>query len=329
MTPLVDKVYHNIQKHSLLSPGSRVLVAVSGGADSVALLQALNLLRHNLGISIVVAHYNHALRASAIQDQKFVEQLAEKLGLSCVTEMNRKKSPSKGSVEEFARNVRYDFLLRTARRVKADAVAVAHTQDDLAETVLMRILRGTGLSGLRSMSPKRVVAGVDFIRPLLNISRLAVEHFLKSKRSAFIQDPTNRSLEFTRNKIRLHLIPYIEKGFAPDVKDRLVALADIACVEEDFIEEAGCAAWPRLVKIGQDKIVVKSEEFQVLHRALRRVLLRMVIAALKGVAKPWDLRHVDMMDTFVCSKSVGTLALPQGFVLRKTRGGRTFAIQNT
>ena len=104
-------------------------MAVSGGADSVALLEVFKALRHNMGISIIVAHYNHALRVSAVKDQKFVEQLAGKFGFPFVTETNRTKRPQKGSLEEFARNIRYDFLLRTARRLKADAVAVAHTQD--------------------------------------------------------------------------------------------------------------------------------------------------------------------------------------------------------
>ena len=117
MTSLVDKVYDNIRKNSLLPRGSRILVAVSGGADSVALLEVFKALRHNMGISIIVAHYNHALRVSAVKDQKFVEQLAGKFGFPFVTETNRTKRPQKGSLEEFARNIRYDFLLRTARRL--------------------------------------------------------------------------------------------------------------------------------------------------------------------------------------------------------------------
>ncbi|MBF0123414.1 MAG: tRNA lysidine(34) synthetase TilS [Candidatus Omnitrophica bacterium] len=328
MTSFIDKVRDNINKHDLLSRGGRVLVAVSGGADSLALLYVLNELRHDFGFSLVIAHYNHALRSSAIRDQKFVKQVAQKLNIPFVTETNQKKPPQKGSLEEFARDIRYEFLLKTACSMKADTIAVAHTQDDLAETVLMRILRGTGLSGLRSMAFKRVVEGRVYIRPLLNIPRCEIESFLKKRRLSCIQDPTNRSIKFTRNKIRLRLIPYMKKEFSPDINTRLVSLANIACIDHDFIEEAGRLAWPRLVKIEKEEVVIKSSGFKTLHPALRRVLLRMAIGVLKGVERSWDFRHIDMIDTFVASRSFGKLSLPQGFVLNKAKGSKSFLIKN-
>jgi tRNA(Ile)-lysidine synthase len=216
-----DKVRFNLSRYKLLALGDRLLVGVSGGADSVALLLSLHELRHELGFEIVVGHFNHALRRSAARDQSFVRGLAGRLGLRFVTETNRKKVPNKGSVEEFARDCRYDFLLRTAKRVGAGSIALAHTQDDLAETVLMRILRGTGLAGLRSMTFLSCRQQVAIIRPMLNISRHGVEVFLKMKKARFVHDPTNSSLDFTRNKVRLKLIPYLGKYFAPDIKERL------------------------------------------------------------------------------------------------------------
>lgn len=328
MSSLLCKLQDNLFHCKLPMPGSRLLVAVSGGADSVALLRGLYALRHDLGLTIIVAHYHHGLRVSARKDQKFVEALAKTLGLLFVTEKNMSHRPVHGSIEEYARTIRYEFLLKTARRLKVDALAVAHTRDDLAETVLMRIFRGTGLFGIRSMALCQAQKDVVFIRPLLNVSRMEVEKFLKQSRASYVTDPTNRSLKFTRNRTRLGLIPYLEKHVAPDVKDRLAALADTAALEYDFLEQAGRAALTRIIKKYRNRVVFETAGFARLHPALRRIVLRMGVASLKDDHKPWELRHVEMIISFVCSDKFGTLSLPQGFSLIKAKGRRTFSIQN-
>lgn len=329
MDALLLKISDAIHKHHLLSRGDKILVGVSGGADSVALVAALNALRYDLGISLAVAHYNHALRASSDRDQKFVETLSRKLGLPIITEKNRKRISSRGSLEEIARDLRYDFFFRVARQLKVDAVAVAHTQDDLAETVLMRILRGTGLAGLRSMMPKRLIQGMPLIRPFLGISRSEIECFLARQRLSFVNDPTNRSLEFTRNRTRLKLIPFIQKEFSLDVKKRLAVLADVARVDHDFIEKMGRQAWKRTITEKSGSILINTSVFLKFHTALRRNILRKCVDALKGDEKSWDLKHAEMMDCFISSQKIGRLSLPEGFTLRRSRGGRNAILEKS
>jgi len=312
---LTDKLHSNLLKHRLLERGDRLLVGVSGGADSVALLLSLYELRHDLGFEIVVGHFNHALRRSAARDQSFVRELAVRLGLRFVTETNRKKLPNRGSIEEFARDRRYDFLLRTAKRAGTGSIALAHTQDDLAETVLMRILRGTGLAGLRSMTFKSCRQQVAIIRPLLNISRYQVEVFLKSKKAGFVNDPTNRSLDFTRNKVRLKLIPYLEKHFAPDIKERLAILSETVALDYEFMEGALKKVFRRVAEGGE----IRSTAFSGLHQALRRMALRSLLEHIRPGEQSLALKHIDMMDTFITSSAKGQLSLPGGLrVIKKS-----------
>lgn len=327
MSSFVHSIEKSICQYSLIPRGSRVLVAVSGGADSVSLLLALYDLRHRLGFSLVVAHYDHALRASSAKESQFVKCLADRLGLEFITERSRNQPPATGSLEEFARNIRYDFLCRAMRQCRADAVAVAHTKDDLAETVLMRILRGAGLSGLRSMLPLTRRNGCVIIRPLLEETRRDVEAFLRKKDAKYVNDPTNRSLKFDRNRVRLKLIPYIEKEFAPDLKDRLAVLAKTAGADHGFIDQAGVQLWSQVARKRGKTVQIKLEEFRVLHPAMRRVILRKSVEVLTGAGRSLDLKHTDMMDFFALSARKGDLALPLGLILRKSKEGRSFSVQ--
>jgi tRNA(Ile)-lysidine synthase len=303
-----DKICFNLPKYRLLSRGDRLIVGVSGGADSVALLQSLYELRHDLGLEIVVAHYNHALRKSAIMEQLFVKELAKRLGLKFVTETNRKKVPAKGSIEEFARERRYDFFVRAARKVRAEAIALAHTKDDLAETVLMRVLRGTGLAGLRSMTFKSHRQGIAIIRPMLNISRCEVEAFLKSRKIRHVNDPTNRSLDFTRNKVRLKLIPYLERNFAPDIKERLATLSETVALDYEFLN----TALPKVVSRVRKGSEIRRADFLKLHPSMRRMVLRSALEKIRPGCQALSLQHIDILDGFIASSAEGKISLPGG-----------------
>jgi tRNA(Ile)-lysidine synthase len=309
-----DKIRLNLSKYRLLARGDRLIVGVSGGADSVALLYSLYELRHDLGLEIVVAHYNHALRKSAVRDQLFVRELAGRLGLRFVTETNRKRIPTKGSVEEFARERRYDFFVRAARKARAEAIALAHTKDDLAETVLMRVLRGAGLAGLRSMAFKSHRQGIAIIRPLLNISRREVETFLKSRKVRHVNDPTNRSLDFTRNKVRLKLIPFLEQNFAPDIKERLAVLSETVALDYEFLNTA-------LQKVDshvRDGSQIRRLDFLKLHPSMRRMVLRSSLEKIRLGCQALSLKHIDILDGFIASSTEGKISLPGGLrVLKK------------
>ena len=157
---ILDKVKKTIKKYNLIQKGDKIVVAVSGGPDSVALLYLLYSLRKDLKITLHIAHLDHSLRKDSYKDREFVEGLAQRLKLPITTsQINVKELAKKGSLEEIARNARLGFLFRVAQGIKADKIALGHSIDDQAETVLMRILRGTGLYGLAGILPKRNIAG--------------------------------------------------------------------------------------------------------------------------------------------------------------------------
>ena len=219
--------------------GVTVVVAVSGGADSAALAHALHSLRKPSEGRLVLAHFNHRLRgADSDADQQFVADLASNLGLELTTDSSppRPLAPSSPLPSEAAlRDLRYAFLRRAASETGARWVATAHTTDDQAETVLMNILRGTGLAGLAGIPRVREFCeGVALVRPLLDVSRAEVLEYLDEQGLTFREDTTNASLDYTRNRIRHELLPLLERDYSPHVRGAITRLARLAG-EADYL----------------------------------------------------------------------------------------------
>ncbi len=183
LTMIIDKAIKTIKRCSLIRQGDRIVVGVSGGPDSVALLYILNSLKNKFKITLHVAHLDHMLRKDSHQDRIFVENLAKKLKLPVTaTNINVKAIAKRGSVEEIARNARLGFLFKVAKDINADRIALGHNLDDQAETILMRIIRGTGLYGLSGILPKRQIYGYTIIRPLIEVRRNKITAYLKKKK---------------------------------------------------------------------------------------------------------------------------------------------------
>src|SRR5689334_15610851 len=236
MTSLSHSVRHATETQGLLRAGERVGVAVSGGADSVALLLLLLELRKELGVVLSVAHFNHRLRGKhSDTDEKFAAKLAAKhklpfhLGHADVAS-NAKRE--KANLEDTARRARYDFYESLVRSGQVDKVAVAHTADDQAETVLAHILRGTGIAGLGGIHPR--VGNV--VRPLLGVRRAELRVYLRSKKQTWREDATNRDTTRMRARIRKKLMPLLEKQFQPAVVEHLATLAELAREDEAFLQ---------------------------------------------------------------------------------------------
>src|SRR6266481_949685 len=232
---LVSRVQSAIEKQAFVRAGERVGVAVSGGADSVALLLLLVELRKQLGIVLSVVHFNHKLRGKdSDRDEKFVAKLAEKYGLAFHAgraDIAAKAKSNKANLEDTARRARYEFFARLVEDGRADKVAVAHTADDQAETVLAHILRGTGLAGLGGIRPK--VGHV--VRPLLGERRAELRAYLRSKKQTWREDATNRDTTRMRARIRKKLLPILEKKFQAAVVEHLATLAELAREDEAFL----------------------------------------------------------------------------------------------
>ncbi|MDD4986121.1 MAG: tRNA lysidine(34) synthetase TilS [Dehalococcoidales bacterium] len=323
--PLELRVLDFIREHRLVPVDSCLLVAVSGGPDSVCLLHILIRLKNELGIRLHLAHLNHQLRGTESEaDARYVDEMARQFGIPATVargDVARHQAEKRISLEEAAREVRYAFLAETARSVGADRVAVGHTSDDNVETILMHLVRGTGTTGLQGLKPylKWRIAGGDLavIRPLLTVSRgettgYCQEHELKPK-----IDTSNFSLSPLRNKLRHQLLPLL-KSYNPGIEQAILRTARIAASEIAFLEEEGERLWEEIARSQEDTIILGKESFIKLPPALKRHLLRMAFERLLGNLKDIETRHIEeIMETL--NKPAGTrLSLP---------GNLTFSIE--
>src|ERR1700719_2179324 len=233
---LISRVESAIEEWGLLRAGERVGVAVSGGADSVALLLLLLELRAKIGVVLSVVHFNHKLRGKASEaDARFVEKLALKHGLAFhvgQADVKAKARRDKNNLEDTARRARYEFFTTLIMAERLDKIVVAHTMDDQAETVLAHILRGTGLAGLGGMHP----AVEHVVRPLLAVRRAELRAYLHGKKRTWREDATNRDTTKMRARIRKKLLPILEKDFQPAVVQHLATLAELAREDEAFLD---------------------------------------------------------------------------------------------
>src|SRR5271169_1970511 len=249
---LADRLLSSLKKGEMLRAGERVGVGVSGGADSVGLLLLLLGLRDSLGIVLSIAHVNHKLRGGASDaDEKFVRRLAAKHGLEFYGEsvdVVARAKREKANLEDTGRRARYEFFAMLVEVGKVDRVAVAHTADDQAETVLAHILRGTGLAGLGGIHPETEYV----VRPLLGVRREELQTYLRSRKQKWREDATNQDTERTRARIRKKLLPHLEKQFQSGVVEHLASLAEFAREDEEFLEllaREHCEALARRTKI--------------------------------------------------------------------------------
>jgi len=277
-----QKILDTIKRHKLLGAGDRVLVAVSGGPDSVALLEALRKLRKRLGIELAVAHLNHGLRGKeADKDERFVRELAKRHKLRCrcgKANIPARRRTKGGSVEEVARTARYAFLRKAAKGLNANVLATGHTADDNAETLLMNLLRGSGLRGLAGIPISRLEGEVRLVRPLLEVTRAEVLEFLRANGLDFRTDASNADTNLTRNRIRAELLPQLAKHYNPAAASLLASTAeqlrDVAELIGTQVEHAA----ERFVEPVEGGFALPLRALRQMPRAIRTELLRRLIA---------------------------------------------------
>lgn len=303
---IVGRTRRHIVSSGLLSKGDVIVLGVSGGPDSVALLHIFARLRYEFAFKLHVAHFNHALRKAAFSDQKFVEQLARQLNVPFHTEVCLRLP--KGSIEEQARLRRFDFFVRLAKKLRARAVCLAHTRDDLAETVLMRLLRGVGLAGVRAILPQREISSVSFVRPLLGFRKREFLDYLAQNKVRFRRDHTNDQQRFFRNKIRLELIPLLEKRYNKNVQEVLCNLAETASVDYDYIHQEAQKKFKKLARFsgGGRGVLFGRAAFVSQPVALRRMIIRLGVEYLKGDTRRLTLKHVGEIEDLILNRPCGS-----------------------
>jgi len=319
---MLTKVRKTIKKYGMLQKGDHVLVGVSGGADSVALLAALNRLRPLYRLTLTAAHFNHRTRAhESDRDEAFVRALCKSLGIALVSGSLRPGARPRGlSMEDFLRRERYAFFEKGRQESCADRVALGHHQGDQAETVLMNIIRGAGLSGLSGIPPVR---NALFIRPLIDCTRREILDYLAAERYSFVDDSTNTDERYLRNRVRISLLPELQERFNPAIHEALCRLADVVREENDYITgqaQVHIAGW-RDDHVPEHPFQLPIAELKGLHPALqRRAILEMARDA-SAVDSTVGFEHVQaVMDLTDGAKPGGSLNLPGGLLVRRTYG---------
>ena len=235
--PVEEQILNCIKKYELIKPKDRVVIGVSGGPDSICLLHALNSLKERLNFEIYVAHVNHMIRKEADMETEYVKSFCKKIGIECfVKKVNVEQvaKEEKRGTEETGRNIRYLFFNDIAKQVGANKIATAHNLNDKAETVLLNVIRGSGIIGLKGIEAKR---DEIFIRPLIETSREDIEDYCKENKLEPKIDKTNLENVYKRNKIRNELIPYLQKEFNPNIVKTINRLSEVVTEENEYLEE--------------------------------------------------------------------------------------------
>ena len=317
---ITDSVRRTLRSHGLLQPGSRVAVALSGGADSVGLLFALREIEAAEGFEVAgAAHLNHLLRgADADADEQFCRDLAARLALPFdvervdVAQLARETGES---IEQAAHTARHAFFERAATRLGATAVAVAHTKHDQAETFLLRLLRGAGPRGLSGMHPRSGCV----VRPFIETSRAEIREFLQARQISFREDASNADLSIPRNRIRHELLPLLEAHFLPGIVDVLDREAAIAREDADYLDAAARDAAARLVSTTDRGVELDAGALAVEPPAIARRVIRLAQQLAAGPGHFVGFDASEAVRRYVVSKSTGQLDLPGHRVNR--RGG--------
>ncbi len=348
---LESKVLDFIQRYSLISHKELLVVGVSGGADSVCLLYVLTKWQKELGIKLHIAHLNHQLRGVESEaDAEYVSNLAGSLGIPSTIDRQdvaAYRTERNCSIEEAARELRYAFLARVAGEVGAHRIATGHTRDDQVETILMHILRGTGITGLCGLAPCSPIAydsqGMSLppsppslrasplslrasplslrakrsnllvIRPLLDITREETTSYCQEHQLAPRIDSSNLSPSFFRNRLRLHLLPLLRQ-YNPSIDQALLRLADIAKEDNAFIEQQASGLWDEVARQENNTIYLDKKQVAGLPIALQRHLLRAAVTKLAGDVRDIEANHIEAARSLLNKQASKRISLPHGLI---------------
>jgi tRNA(Ile)-lysidine synthase len=319
LPPLVATVGAALRVAGVPARGEKLVVAVSGGSDSVALLDALVTLSCPRGFRPVAAHLDHALRAGSAEDAAFCRAFCQRLGVPIhveVADVRGRAGRDRGGLEQAARRERYDFLRRVRTEEGAVAIAVAHTRDDQAETLLLRLLRGAGATGLSAMRLRRG----SIVRPLLEVSRQEVLAHLHQRGLAWREDPTNAQLVHRRNRVRHELLPYLATHFNPRVREALARTAGLLADEEAFVRDQAERLLARAARDESGAVLVRRSALAQAPPPLARVAIRRALVRAGGLRQLGAV-HVERVLRLVRSPAPcgRFLSLPGGRIVRFTR----------
>ena len=307
-----------VVEHALIEEDDNVVLGLSGGPDSMALLYILIEIKKKIDFNLLLAHVNHGVRADeALRDEEFVKKTAENLRLpyfSTRVDMVGIAKRDGISAEEAGRKLRYGFFREILQKEGKGKIAVAHNKKDQAETLLMRIMRGTGIDGLKGMDFQTG----DIIRPILKVDRWEIENYIRDKGIETVLDNTNLQTIYTRNKVRLELIPYIEENFNPNIVDTLFRLSENASLDSQFLDKFTDKSYNNIVK-KEDKssIILAYDRFKEEDIAIRRRIIRKAILDLANTLQGIEEVHIYSIEELFNKKETGKMInLPHAIIAR-------------
>ncbi|MDD3089879.1 MAG: tRNA lysidine(34) synthetase TilS, partial [Candidatus Omnitrophica bacterium] len=318
----LTKVRHTIEHYGMMAPGDRVIVAVSGGPDSVALLAVMSELGRRMGLAVIVANLDHGIRAEeSRQDSAFVRDLALKMGMPFEhRELHLGKGASGGlSLEERAREARYLFLKEAAVKNGCSVICTGHTMDDQSETVLMRVIKGTSLSSLAGIKPIREEAGLRIVRPLIRVTKSEIIAYLEAAGLSCVTDSTNQDVDLFRNAVRLEVLPFLEK-YNPGIRRSLVNLADEVRDGTGYAASRDAAFMGIVNGDRQGAVTAAVSEIILQPKVVRKAIFKELLRRAGGELKKLTYHHWMDMDVFLKKGRNGSsLDLPGD--IRVTRNG--------
>lgn len=266
---LEKQVEETIKKFNMLEKGDKIVVGVSGGPDSMTLLNILISLKEKYSLTLSVAHVNHMIRENAKIDEEYVKEFCKENNIECFVKRSdvvEKSQKEKKGLEEAGREVRYNFFDEVLKSTNSNKIAIAHNLNDNAETIIMNALRGTGLSGLKGIEPKRE----KFIRPLIETKREEIEEYCKQNNINPRHDESNDDNTYTRNKTRNIVIPYIKKEYNPNIINTLKRLSEIVRENEEFFKREVEKHYKEIIISEENKIVYDLKKFNSLDVVLQK-----------------------------------------------------------
>lgn len=307
---MIEKILNTIEENNMIKNGDKIVVGVSGGPDSMCLLHILNFISKEYCIEVVAAHINHCLRGEeADKDEEYVREFCKNNNLdfySIKVDINRLAKEKNLSCETAGREARYSFFKKIMKDINGTKVALAHNANDQCETVLMRIMRGTGLEGLAGIKPVR---DNIYIRPLINTTRDEIERYCTLNRLNPRIDKTNLETIYTRNKVRLELIPYIRKNFNEDIVSVINRLSTNVDIDRNYIESMAEKSFKQYTKVKENRIIILKSAFYE-HRAIVTRIIRYSINAIKGNLYNYEKVHIDKVIDLQKNETGKELLLP-------------------
>ena len=301
-----QKVKETIKKYNLINSGDRIVLGVSGGPDSIAMLDILRQLRDEIKFEIYVVHINHNIRGKdADEDEEYVKKYCENYNIKCFSkkiDVPTIAQNEKIGTEEAGRKVRYEYFDEILQKTNSNKIGIAHNKNDKVETIIMHLLRGSGVSGLRGIEPIREN---KFIKPLIECDRQEIEKYCKENNLQPRIDKTNFENEYTRNKIRNIVIPYIKEQFNPNIIETITRLSEVISNEDNFIEKIAQETYNKLLLIEENnRIELNLKEFNLLDEVLKNRII--LIATKKIFGSTQGIEKVNITDIIkLCNNNIG------------------------